>query len=71
MQQVNNYDKDVINGDVGTVVSVSADGRVVIDFDSTAAEDGLTEFTAVEAADELTLAYAITIHKVRAAPRLS
>lgn len=69
--QVNNYDKDVINGDVGTVVSVARDGRVVVDFDATAAEDGVKEFTVGEAADELTLAYAITIHKVRLAGSLA
>ena len=58
MQLRNNYDKDVFNGDLGYVQSVDLEERTLqVDF-----EDRLVEYEASEL-DELTLAYATTIHK--------
>jgi len=58
LQNVNNYDKEVYNGDIGRLVEIDADqrcfivefdqGRVVYDFNET---------------DQLQLAYALTVHK--------
>ena len=54
----NNYDKDVFNGDIGFVRSVDeADGTVRVDFDGR-----LVDYDFVEL-DELSLAYACSIHK--------
>ena len=58
MQLRNNYDKDVYNGDVGFVQSVEPTERtLVVLFDGRP-----VEYRAVDL-DELTLAYATTIHK--------
>lgn len=58
MQLRNNYDKDVYNGDLGYVRSVDMVERTLtVDFD-----DQMVEYEASEL-DELTLAYATTIHK--------
>lgn len=58
MQLRNNYDKDVYNGDLGYVRSVDMEERTLtVDFD-----DQMVEYEASEL-DELTLAYATTIHK--------
>ncbi len=58
MQLRNNYDKDVYNGDLGYVRSVDMEERTLtVDFD-----DQTVEYEASEL-DELTLAYATTIHK--------
>jgi len=57
IQNRNNYDRDVFNGDIGSVVAVGADGAVTVRFD-----DREVTFDADEAAD-LSLAHAITIHK--------
>ena len=58
MQLRNNYDKDVFNGDLGFVESVDLEERTLsVNFDSR-----LVEYDASEL-DELTLAYATTIHK--------
>ena len=58
MQLRNNYDKDVFNGDIGRVLRVAREEReLVVNFDErevTFASDDL---------DELTLAYAATVHK--------
>lgn len=64
MQIRNNYDKDVFNGDVGRVAAIRPDdGTVVVAF---AAPGGATEVE-YEAADidELTLAYAVSVHKAQ------
>ena len=58
MQIRNNYDKEVFNGDIGTVESVDVEDRslsVLFDGRTVAYEDSEL--------DELTLAYATTIHK--------
>jgi len=58
IQLVNNYDKDVFNGDIGQIAVVDADKNVVkVNFDSR-----LVEYEAQEL-DELALAYAMSIHK--------
>lgn len=58
MQIRNNYDKNVFNGDIGVVEKVNQEDRtLVISFD-----DHSVEYEASEL-DEVTLAYATTIHK--------
>ena len=58
MQLRNNYDKDVFNGDIGFVKDVNASERsLVVLFDGRPVEYGSGDL------DELTLAYATTIHK--------
>jgi len=58
MQLRNNYDKDVFNGDVGRVIRVARDaGELVASFDD---REVLYESDEL---DELTLAYAATVHK--------
>ena len=58
MQIRNNYDKEVFNGDIGTIESVDTEDRSLkVDFDSKIVEYDVSEL------DELTLAYATTIHK--------
>lgn len=58
MQLRNNYDKEVFNGDLGYVESVDLEERtLLVHF-----EERLVEYEVSEL-DELTLAYATTIHK--------
>ena len=58
MQLRNNYDKDVFNGDVGFVQEVqTADRSLIVLFDGKPVEYRAGDL------DELTLAYATTIHK--------
>ena len=58
MQIKNNYEKDVFNGDIGTVESVDTDeNTMTVTFDGKAVEYEKGDF------GELTLAYATTIHK--------
>jgi exodeoxyribonuclease V alpha subunit len=58
IQTVNNYDKEVFNGDIGRVVRIDPEeGLVAIDFDGREVEYELGEL------DELALAYAVTVHK--------
>ena len=60
MQQRNNYDKDVFNGDLGYIREVDTEERTLkVDFDGKWVEYDVTEL------DELTLAYATTIHKAQ------
>ena len=60
MQQRNNYDKDVFNGDLGYIREVDTEERTLkVDFDGKWIEYDITEL------DELTLAYATTIHKAQ------
>ena len=58
MQIRNNYDKDVFNGDIGTVSAVDIEDRSL-----TVLFDGRTVSYEDSELDELTLAYATTIHK--------
>lgn len=58
MQIRNNYDKNVFNGDLGYIQAVDMEERtLMLDFDGTLVEYEVSEL------DELTLAYATTIHK--------
>lgn len=58
MQIKNNYDKGVFNGDIGNIVKVDMEDRIiVINFDGNEVEYDVTEL------DEVVLAYATTIHK--------
>lgn len=62
MQLRNNYDRDVFNGDVGEVLRVAADPegegqQLVVRFDDREV------LYAADELDELTLAYAATVHK--------
>lgn len=60
MQIRNNYDKEVFNGDIGTVTSLDMENRtLVVTFDNKPIEYDVTEL------DELVQAYAITIHKAQ------
>ena len=60
MQIKNNYDKEVFNGDIGNIVFVDLDDRILtVDFDGREIEYDHTEL------DELVLAYATTIHKAQ------
>ncbi|KWT82472.1 SF1B family DNA helicase RecD2 [Candidatus Magnetominusculus xianensis] len=58
MQLVNNYDKDVFNGDIGKIVSINTEDHII-----TVTYDGrLTPYDYADL-DEITLAYAVTVHK--------
>lgn len=60
IQTVNNYDKEVFNGDIGRVMRIDEEeGLVVIDFDGRRVEYDTGEL------DEVALAYATTIHKAQ------
>jgi exodeoxyribonuclease V alpha subunit len=58
IQTVNNYEKDVFNGDIGRVAQVDVEaGQVEIDFDGRIVSYDVGEL------DEVALAYATTVHK--------
>ena len=58
MQIRNDYDKEVFNGDIGTIVKVDMEAReLTVNFDDREVLYDVTEL------DELSLAYAVTIHK--------
>ena len=60
MQIKNNYDKEVFNGDIGTIVSVDvADRTLAVEFDNRRIVYDAAEL------DELAHAYATTIHKAQ------
>ena len=60
MQIKNNYDKEVFNGDIGSIQSIDLENRTLsVQFDDHLAEYDVTEL------DELALAYATTIHKAQ------
>jgi len=60
MQVVNDYDRDVFNGDLGVITGVNADeGELSVSFDGREVSYGFGEL------DELVLAYATTIHKAQ------
>ena len=62
MQIKNNYDKEVFNGDIGTVRSVSPEDRTLtVAFDQREIAYDVTEL------DEVVLAYATTVHKAQGA----
>ncbi|SMC82129.1 exodeoxyribonuclease V alpha subunit [Desulfocicer vacuolatum DSM 3385] len=58
MHLKNNYQKDVFNGDIGVVDEVVAsENRLVVDYDGRLVDYDIMEL------DELTLAYAVSVHK--------
>ncbi|MGA7982619.1 MAG: ATP-dependent RecD-like DNA helicase [Chromatiaceae bacterium] len=58
IQIVNNYDKDVFNGDIGRIARIDeAEGLVRVEYDGRPVEYELGEL------DEISLAYATTVHK--------
>jgi exodeoxyribonuclease V alpha subunit len=58
LQMRNNYDKDVFNGDLGWIIDLDLDnGEALIDFDGRMVGVGGADF------DELSLAYAVSVHK--------
>ncbi len=58
MQIKNNYDKNVFNGDIGSITSIDTEDRMLtISFDRVNVEYDATEL------DEVVLAYATTVHK--------
>lgn len=58
MQIVNNYDKEIFNGDMGWVSTIDLEsGQIVIDFDGRPILYDPSEL------DEIVLAYAISVHK--------
>jgi exodeoxyribonuclease V alpha subunit len=60
MQVVNDYDRDVFNGDLGVISRLDAEeGELCVDFDGREVCYGFGEL------DELVLAYATTVHKAQ------
>ncbi|HMK76445.1 MAG TPA: ATP-dependent RecD-like DNA helicase [Thermodesulfobacteriota bacterium] len=58
MQIVNNYDKDVFNGDIGWISKIDPEEReVIIEFDGRLVPYGYSDL------DEVVLAYAVSVHK--------
>ncbi len=58
IQTVNNYDKDVFNGDIGRIARIDEEEQLVfIDYDGRSIEYETGEL------DDVSLAYATTIHK--------
>ena len=58
IQTVNNYNKEVFNGDIGQIVEIDQEEQLVkIDFDGVVVEYDFSEM------DEISLAYATSIHK--------
>jgi exodeoxyribonuclease V alpha subunit len=58
MQIVNNYDKDVFNGDIGWISKIDSEEReVTIDFDGRPVPYDYSDL------DEIVLAYAVSVHK--------
>jgi len=58
MQSVNNYDKNVFNGDIGRIIEINyEEHNVIVKYDEQ------TVFYDFEELDELMLSYAITVHK--------
>lgn len=58
IQTVNNYEKDIFNGDVGQIIAIDSDkGIVKVNFEGRTVEYKTSEL------EELSLAYAMSIHK--------
>ena len=60
MQTQNNYDKDVFNGDIGFLFAINpVEQTLIIDFEGRTVEFDWSE------ADQLSLAYAVSVHKAQ------
>ncbi|MDR4504140.1 MAG: ATP-dependent RecD-like DNA helicase [Candidatus Scalindua sp.] len=60
MQTVNNYDKDVFNGDIGIIAAIDREyHEVTVDF------EGRSVLYDYKDLDELALAYAVSVHKAQ------
>lgn len=60
IQTVNNYDKEVFNGDIGTIVRIDLDdAALTVRFDDRDVAYGSADL------DEISLAYATTVHKAQ------
>jgi exodeoxyribonuclease V alpha subunit len=60
LQTVNNYQKDVFNGDIGRITAIDeVDQEVTVNYDGRSVAYDFGEL------DELALAYALTIHKAQ------
>ena len=60
LQTVNNYDKDVFNGDLGWVTGVDhAAGRITVNFEETGVDYDFSEL------DELQPSFAMTVHRAQ------
>jgi len=60
MQIVNNYEKEVFNGDIGYISSINTEEQeLTVNYDGRSVQYGFTEL------DELVLAYAVSIHKAQ------
>lgn len=57
IQTMNNYDKEVFNGDIGFITDIDEEGEVSIAFDETIVNYEINDL------DQISLAYATTIHK--------
>ncbi len=64
MQTRNNYDKEVYNGDVGRLVQIDEDGVLTVRY-PTPTGDSVDIDYAPDEADELALAYALSVHKAQ------
>nr|VFK41547.1 MAG: exodeoxyribonuclease V alpha subunit [Candidatus Kentron sp. SD]VFK47471.1 MAG: exodeoxyribonuclease V alpha subunit [Candidatus Kentron sp. SD] len=60
VQRVNNYDKDVFNGDVGRITRIDTEEKEI-----TVDMEGRSVLYDFDELDELSLAYAMTIHKAQ------
>jgi exodeoxyribonuclease V alpha subunit len=60
LQTRNNYDKDVYNGDLGYVTGIDLENQTL----SVSIDDRTIDYDWSEA-DELTLAYAVSVHKAQ------
>ncbi|KYO67978.1 SF1B family DNA helicase RecD2 [Thermovenabulum gondwanense] len=61
MQIKNNYQKDVFNGDIGKIVDIKKEGEIVVVYQDMEGEKEVAYKK--EEIEELTLAYALSVHK--------
>lgn len=59
IQKVNNYEKDVVNGEIGFLIDIDKDNNFKVKFDNKIIEYQIKEM------DELELAYALTVHSMQ------
>jgi exodeoxyribonuclease V alpha subunit len=64
MQVVNNYEKNVFNGDIGYIKDIWQDERTGKDYFSVSYKDEIIDYTKSELS-QIELAYAMTVHKLQ------